>query len=257
MRKYALENMHVRLAVVGYLATVIHRRSMWIIFVALCTCAFAAMPPASISVMVVGNSLTLTGDVPMKLKTLLQHALGDSTTIIVEDYAVPGTNLSISSNAMMDPKSAMYRLIRQPWDFVILQEQSQLPGRWLETTSDPVADLVVGQTEDLYRLANIPLPSKMADSAAPKQDFQWMVLRVEQFCRHVLANCMSTVQPGGCADPGSSSRVAVQGPRGALLHVGILAGGPQQQGPVSRFCNDARAHHTRLPGVCCTGWCDT
>lgn len=146
----------------------------------------SSKPTPELRVMVIGNSLTFTGDVPKQLQILLQAAVGPSKRVIVKDYAVPSTNLSISANAMMDPRSSMYALIRQPWDVVVLQEQSQIPGRWLpDTTGDDLSDLVVAQTEELYRLVNMSLPATLRTrpavtataAAAPttKQDFQWMV----------------------------------------------------------------------------------
>lgn len=128
--------------------------------------------------MVIGNSLTFTGDVPKRLQEILQIYKGTATKVVVEDYAVPSTNLSISAIAMMDPKSSMYSLIRKCWDVVVLQEQSQIPGRWIPT-GDDLSDEVSAQTEELYRLVNVSLPAALRPTVTAAttvtQDFQWLV----------------------------------------------------------------------------------
>lgn len=203
---------------------------MWLLLGCLCTLSVTAAR-SDISVMVVGNSLTFTGDVPIKLQSLLQIAAGKDAKVRVEDYAVPSTNLSVSSDAMMDPTSTMYRLIRQPWDVVVLQEQSQLPGRWLETTTDPSADAVVSATEDLYRLVNISLPLNASGTTpAARQDFQWLV-RVLCLCPQNIT--LPAGESGSHADAGSGSHAAVQGTRAALRDVGVSPGRPPKPSHLS------------------------
>lgn len=235
---------------------------MWLFIVLSClrisiAIATVSKSSSSISVMIVGNSLTYTGDVPSRLADLLQLALPPGAKVKVEDYALSSTNLSISSDAMMDPKSTLYRLIRQPWDVVVLQEQSQLPGRWLvETSTNPGNDLVISQLDELYSLVNIPLPAALSTSSSgDRQDFQWLVRTMS----HVPStpNTNNPVafpdEPCSCADTGGGSSVAVQSPSAAVCHLGLLARGPHEPGPVSRLCNDACTNHPWLLGVCSTG----
>jgi prepilin-type N-terminal cleavage/methylation domain-containing protein len=77
-----------------------------------------------ISVLFIGNSLTQTGpaDVPRMLQELT-NAAGSKPPLEIEAYAPGGKTLEDHWNDGI----ALQKIRSQPWDFVVLQEQSQRP----------------------------------------------------------------------------------------------------------------------------------
>ncbi|MCX6290528.1 MAG: T9SS type A sorting domain-containing protein, partial [Bacteroidetes bacterium] len=69
----------------------------------------------------IGNSYTYVNDLP---GTLYQLALAGGDTIIYDSNTVGGYTLQLhSTNA-----TTLYKISSQPWDYVVLQEQSQIPS---------------------------------------------------------------------------------------------------------------------------------
>jgi hypothetical protein len=77
--------------------------------------------PASLQVLFLGNSYTAANDLPGKL-TALAQSLGDALTT---DACAKGGYRFM--NHAQDEQS-LAKIKARPWDFVVLQEQSQYPG---------------------------------------------------------------------------------------------------------------------------------
>ncbi len=77
--------------------------------------------PASVQVLFLGNSYTYVNDLPGQL-TALARSLGDAVTT---DASAKGAYRLM--NHAQDEQS-LAKIRARPWDFVVLQEQSQYPG---------------------------------------------------------------------------------------------------------------------------------
>jgi len=77
-------------------------------------------PSASLRVLFIGNSFTSTNDLP-RMVSRVASSLGDR---VVYDVSAPG-GYTLAEH-LSDP-STLAKIDAQPWDYVVLQDQSELP----------------------------------------------------------------------------------------------------------------------------------
>lgn len=122
-----------------------------IIFLSLVAIAivFASLNPASTSrdsgtvrVLFIGNSLTSANNLPAMVAAIAKSRGGK---LIYDAHTPGGARLSHHASS----RNALEKLRQQSWDFVVLQEQSQLPGfgaRQLSKAVFPYATRLVEET---------------------------------------------------------------------------------------------------------------
>ena len=95
-------------------------------------------------VLFIGNSLTYTNDLP-KTMSLLAQSLGD--TVIYDMYAPGGYTFA---QDVKDP-AALGKIASKPWDFVVLQEQSELPALADSRVDSEVMPFAAELDQDIHR----------------------------------------------------------------------------------------------------------
>lgn len=90
-------------------------------FLLLSLSAFAQQSSKKISVLFLGNSYTYVNNLP-NIVQQLGYAMGDS--IFVDSYTIGGYTFQAHST----DTNTIAKIYQQPWDYVVLQQQSQLPS---------------------------------------------------------------------------------------------------------------------------------
>jgi len=94
-------------------------------------------------VLFIGNSLTYVNDLPKTLSQIAQ-SLGD--TVIYDMYAPGGYTLAQDAK----DQTALGKIASKPWDFVVLQEQSELPALQDSLVNSEVIPYAIQLDDDIH-----------------------------------------------------------------------------------------------------------